>query len=313
MSDPQQRIILLGPQPEYRSLQTALVRLRAERSIALISAGWEEDELEDSEIRDSLPVAIVNLELFGRSEELFHVDPELIGHLRDRQDQLRHLRDIYRMRIDYGLQIVEELNNWKRSHLDLSHELESSIEAVRKLDQEYFDRTSQICDYYDQLLNTWQRPQVQRHREKLRDQLKDCQAIVISGGNVGITLNRLRIFGVLELRPDLPIVAWSGGGMALANEIVFFHDSPPQGKGNAEIFRAGLGLLNGVVPLPDAESRLDLANKKRVEVFAKRFHRSRCIALDEQSIVEFRDGKCCASERANLLGQDGTLLGYQHA
>lgn len=59
--------------------------------------------------------------------------------------------------------------------------------------------------------------------------------------------------------------------MVLCDRVVLFHDSPPQGRGNAEIFEAGLGLYNNMIPLPHASRRLMLDNTIRVATLAKRF------------------------------------------
>ncbi len=44
--------------------------------------------------------------------------------------------------------------------------------------------------------------------------------------------------------------------MVVCETVVLFHDSPPQGAGNAEVLDAGLGLARGVIALPHARRRL---------------------------------------------------------
>jgi hypothetical protein len=68
--------------------------------------------------------------------------------------------------------------------------------------------------------------------------------------------------------------------MVCAERIVLFHDDPPQGAGSPEVFGAGLALVRGVVPLPHASRRLDLADPLRVQLFARRMEPLTCIALD---------------------------------
>lgn len=313
MQADRRHLFLLGPQPKYESLQEALRSLDVEGDVALISAGWEEDESQDGEIRKALPHDVVNLELFKRSEQLFHDDSDLIRQLRCRQDQLRSLRDVYRMRIDHGLQAARALAGLEPSIVDHTQEFLSAIEAVRQLDEEYLQRTSDVCEKFESLLNTWDRPLVKTHRDQLQERLKSCGAILISGGNVGIILNRLRIFGVLELRPDLPLAAWSGGAMALSSQIVFFHDSPPQGKGDPEVFRAGLGIIRDMIPFPDAEHRLDLNNEARVSLLARRFESKTCLALDESSIVELKDGNWSSNPNARVLSSSGAVERFPNA
>ena len=83
-------------------------------------------------------------------------------------------------------------------------------------------------------------------------------AIVIAGGHVAVLANRLRLFDIAALAGARPIVAWSAGAMALAERVVLYHDHPPQGAAPAELLDRGLGLVAGVLPLPDAARRLAL-------------------------------------------------------
>ena len=93
-------------------------------------------------------------------------------------------------------------------------------------------------------------------------------------------LNRLRLFGFGDLVGDLPVLAWSAGAMALAERVVLFHDTPPQGFGNAEVLESGLALFRQILPLPHAQRRLQLENPHRVEELARRFAPFSCVPLD---------------------------------
>lgn len=310
---PQQRhLVLLGPQPEYTSLQTTLRELQLDSPVALITAGWEAEENQDQSLKDSLAVEAINLNLFARSEQLFAEDEELIQLLRDRQDELRHLRDAYNDRLHMLLKAARKIIRREEKLIDLTAERESAIDMVRQLDRQYFIRTSQIHDRYEERLQTAQRPLVAQQRREISDLLNRSNAILIAGGHVAIILNRLRIFGILETRPDLPIIAWSGGAMALSDQIVFFHDSPPQGPGDAELLRAGIGLFSDILPLPDAKSRLNLGDSARVELFARRFDRFRCVIFDEHTILERKDDHWLTkgSEPLTKLGHSGSVMEF---
>ena len=99
MQTHERHLFLLGPQPEYASLQDLLRELQLGSPLALITAGWETEENQDHVLKHSLGVDVINLSLFARTEKLFEEDPELIQLLRDRQDELRHLRDVYNDRL----------------------------------------------------------------------------------------------------------------------------------------------------------------------------------------------------------------------
>lgn len=307
MSDSDRRLILLGPQPQYQSLRTALDRLDDDAPIATITAGWQETEPDDRSMAAAIGRESNNLRLFERSEQIFAGDPELIQLLRDRQDKLRHLRDIYRDRLDLALLAARKVISREEKLIDIGPEQKSAIEMIRLLDRQYFVRTSQICDEYEAIMQTAERPLVAKHRIEIEKILTSSGAIVISGGHAAIILNRLKIFGILEMESQLPVIAWSGGAMALGDQLVFFHDSPPEGPGNAEVLRAGIGLFNEWLPLPDAKSRLKLKDSVRVSLFARRFNNYKCIVFDDKTILDRIDGEWLLSDEAVRLDNSGKL------
>lgn len=305
------RLILLGPQPAYQSLRSAIERLKISDPVAIITAGWQEvesDERQTAPLQEALPAGSFNLNLFQRTEDLFGTDPELIEKLRERQDELRLLRDVYRIRLEQTLEAARRVLKQPETNIDFKPERESAIETVRQLDREYFGRTGEICDRWESVLDTPARAEVIRHRQEIQQMLDGASAIVISGGHAAIILNRLRIFGILETHQHLPIVAWSGGTMALADQIVFFHDSPPQGRGDAEVLRAGMSLFDRFLPLPDARHRLRLDDPLRVGLFSRRFDDYQCVVFDDQTIMDRNQGKWWVSSDSQRLTQDGQLV-----
>ena len=301
------RLILLGPQPEFETLRLGLDRIAAKQPAALITAGWQEDEAADGDVQAVLPPSSINLRLFQRSEELFEHDAELIELLKQRQDELRALRDAYRMRLDCSLDAARKMVAMQaREPFDFRPEFESAVEMLRQLDRQYLLRTTQILDGYDQALDIENRPEIRKHREQLQQILDGSGCLVIAGGHVAIILNRLRLFGVLEMNPQLPIVAWSAGTMALSDQIVLFHDHPPQGKGNPEVLRPGIGLFHEILPLPDAQQRLDLADELRVILLSRRFIPYVCIGLNQHSLLDRHHGHW-QHHRCQRLKVDGTV------
>ena len=119
---------------------------------------------------------------------------------------------------------------------------------------------------------------------------------------------RLRLFDLGPRLADLPIIAWSAGAMVVASRIVLFHDSPPQGRGNAEVLEGGLGLFPGVVPLPHARRRLNLQDPGRITVFARRFAPATCVALDERCFLHFDGPRWSAGANTFQLRTDGHLV-----
>jgi hypothetical protein len=300
-------IVLLGPQRQRCSIADVLQSLQLRGKVALISAGWEEDEAQDDWVRAQVSNELENLELFARAEAVFAADQELIEVLRDRQDQLRELRNAYKLRRDHLIEAARELKLESHHVMDPSPEWDSAINMIRQLDREYVARTRQVCQQFDRRLKTGRRPPVARQRREIQSQLRDVEAILIAGGHVGILLNRMNLFAVQEAAADLPLIAWSGGTMAIGKRIVFFHDSPPQGRGNAEVLRAGLGLYDGVLPLPHARTRLKLDDPLRVSLFASRFAPDRCVIMEPETRLTFHERQWTIHQTATLLTSQGTL------
>lgn len=96
--------------------------------------------------------------------------------------------------------------------------------------------------------------------------------------------------------------------MVAGEQVVLFHDSPPQGAGNAEILDEGLGLCRGVLVFPHARRRLKTDDVARVSLLARRFAPLRCLAMDDHARVDF-DGRGRATVRlARELRPDGTVV-----
>ena len=306
------RLFLLGPQPDFRTLVSTLRSLDGCARLAIISAGWEEDESNDQELRESLSgFHVENLSLFKRSEQLFASDHEFIKALQKRQDDLRELRNVYRIRLESLLDSARKMLALPDGNVAFEPEREMAVDAIRRLDTQYFFRTSQIIDQYEDSLKTDQRPDVIHHRVEISHLMNDVDALVITGGHAAIILNRLKIFGVLDMKPTIPIVAWSAGAMALSDQIVFFHDSPPQGAGDPELLRPGMGFCTDILPFPDGKKRLRLDDACRVALMARRFQRFACIVFEQDTILERKDGKWLAKGEPLQMKPDGGLQVYQ--
>jgi hypothetical protein len=197
-----------------------------------------------------------------------------------------------------------ELN--ARGDFDFGPEVESSLEQVRQIDREYLERTGQICGWYEEKMCVANRPFVKRHRHAVQEILDRCGFFVITGGHVAIILNRLQIFGVLETDRDKPVVAWSGGAMALSERIVLYHDTTPQGQGDAELLRAGMGLFDEFVLFPDARKRLKLEDQVRVELLASRFRGRCCVEMHDATVLD-RIGNKWHVDGAGIMTPSGTV------
>ncbi len=300
-------LTLLGPQRLQPTLAATVERLALDGRIATITAGWQEREAELDELREHLELPVVDLELHRRCEQVFAEDPDLFRAHRARQDRLRAMHRLYRYRLDFQMQPARELLRRTGDLELLEPEREAAIDALRRLDHDYLKRIAAVHRTFTREHPPGRHRALERQRDKVAALLADCAALTIAGGHVAVLVNRLRLFRVAELAADLPVIAWSAGAMALAERIVLFHDSPPQGAGNAEVLDLGLGLAPGLVPLPHARRRLQLEDPHRVELFARRFAPAICLVLEEGSSISFDGRRWRADEPAQRLSTAGMV------
>lgn len=302
------QIVILGPQRFEPTLADAAKSLGIDGDIATVTAGWQEREAEDAELRDHLGSRTVNLLLHRRGEDVFQSDRQLQAAHGLRQERLRQLQVVYRLRLAHAKAAAREMLGTEGDRWLLEPEQIGAIEAIRALDAHHLDRVRDVHASFESSVHPWDRPVVARHRAELSDIVSRTSALAVAGGHVAVLLNRMRLFGVLELGGNKPILAWSAGAMVLAERIVLFHDSPPQGPGNAEVLGDGLALLPDVVPLPHGSRRLRLGDPARVALFARRFAPSRCVVLDKGARLDYGDG-LLTTEGCAVLGLQGQVEG----
>ena len=300
-------VVLLGPQRHDPIVRTALQELGVSGPVSVITAGWQEREPEEDELHEHLSRPLLNLALYLRAEQVFAKDPELFDALRERQQKLQKIQALYRIRLEYQLEAARALLGRVDEDDLLAPEQLSAIDAVRALDAHHGKRVREIHEAFDETWSPSERPEVKTHRQAIGEILERSSALLIAGGHVAILLNRLRLFGVLELAEGKPVVAWSAGAMALSERVVLFHDSPPQGAGDAEVFEVGEGRAPGVVPLPHASARLRLGDPIRVGLFARRFAPSRSVPLEPGTHIVWDGQGWEARTNASQLLADGRV------
>jgi hypothetical protein len=311
---------LLGPQRPTPILAQTLDDLGVDGPVALVSSGWQEREGEDAELAAHVGRPVVNLRLFARTEEVFEREPLLLAALTERQDRLRQLQFFYRRRLDLALSAAREMIGFEGDPALLEPERSDAVDVVRRLDDRHSERVRQVIGDFDDRLGEAAlsaHPEMARHREEVTGALDGTAALLIAGGHVVVLGNRLSLFGLpglLSSHPHLPLVAWSAGAMVLAPRVVLFHDSPPQGPGNAEVLTPGAGLLPlPLLPLPHAERRLRLGDPARVGVLARRFAPLVPVTLDPGSRLDLEGGRVVRSEQVRRLCADGRVTPFEPA
>jgi hypothetical protein len=294
-------VTLLGPQRQRQTLVDAVRGLGGVTgSVGVVTAGWQEREEEVDELREHLGGDVVNLMLYHRAERVFHDDADLARAHRLRQDRLKRMQEIYRLRLGHALEAARELLIRRGEPELMNPEREAALAAIRELDRVHLERVRAVNAELEAVLRPAERPAVKRHRDELRELLAGCSAFAVAGGHVAVLLNRLRLFGLADLVEERPVFAWSGGAMVLGERLVLFHDDPPQGAGHAEVLEAGLGFYRGLLPLPHARRRLRLDDPLRVAMLARRFADLECVAMDDGAMLRWEGG------RWRPLGGDGS-------
>jgi hypothetical protein len=303
------KIVLLGPQRFDPTLGEAAESIGVRGRIATVTAGWQEREAEDADLDGhliSLGNTTVNLRLHERSEVVFREDPELHAAYRARQDRYHQLQDFYRIRLDFALEAARVISRRAAPEELLREEQQSSIEAVRVLDRHHLAQCQTVRAEFETRWRPAEREAVRRHRQELAALLADCGALCIAGGHVASLLNRLQLFGVAELwGEERPVLAWAGGAMVISEQVVLFHDNPPHGWGVPQLLDVGLGLVKGVVPLPNPEMRLRLGDAEWMALYARRFAPALCLVLPGRARITYEDGAWSDAHGVVRLGLEG--------
>lgn len=299
--------MLLGPQRDFTEVTDVLDELGVNGQVALITAGWQENECEDEGLTRALGRPTVNLSLHSRSEEVFAREPDFAAGWATRQKHLQHLQEFYRIRLDA---IDDGASAIAVRHVEpeiLDEQCEITVSQLRHVDDDHVTRCRIVLAAFDETWETTARPIIMEHRRTIAAEIEASEALVIAGGHVVALLNRMRLFDVFAAVKKRPIVAWSAGAMTLTDRIILFHDSPPFGKNLAQVLDQGMGLCPGVVVLPDMARRVRLDNRGAIERFARRMAPADCLALDAGSRLFFNEGALERVESSAQLTQSGEV------
>jgi hypothetical protein len=266
-----------------------------EGSILAITAGWEEREDEIDELRTHLGRRVLNLHLHRRGEEIYESDPEFLRAVAARRATLREAQDLYRIRLDRAVQAMRDLRTHGGTPSLLEEAQRAALDDLRRLDAWHTARMTEIVREWENRWRPYERASIAPHIRAIQALADEGPALAIAGGNVAILMNRLHLFGIGHIFARHTIFAWSAGAMALTERIVVYHDDPPQGRGNPEVLRPGLGLVRGIVALPHAHRRIRLDRPSRLRLWHHRFSPLRCIAFDDGAWARFDDGRLAAA------------------
>lgn len=298
-------VAVLGQQRFVRTLSSAIAELDVRGRFALVTAGWQERESEDQELADYLGGNTVNLRLHRRADEVFEEDRELAEAHRKKQELLRYKQDFYRIRLEHELAANHVIHLRHAPDDVLAQEERASIAAVQQLDEYHLRQCAEVEAEFHGALKPLERASIRRHRDEIATLVDGSKAIAIAGGHVATLVNRMRLFDLAGILDGQAVFAWSGGAMAISERVVLFHDNTPEGAVAPEILDRGLGLLKGVVVLPQPEQRLRLEDRERVQVMARRFAPAKVLAFPTSSHLTLRGEVIHGAQNVSSLDADG--------
>ncbi len=297
--------IILGPQSPRTNVKNAIDLLSFNGPIVTITAGWRDSEAETEELQADIGMPVEDLHLYQQAENIFALEPELHALQRERQDKLLELQRLYRIRLTPVMAVAHELLRDKGEPDLLQLEQRAAISQVRALDRHHVRRISSIHEDFDTRRTSLVIPSAAELRESIQRKVAAAGLVLIAGGHVAVLINRIRLFRLADLLAQKPVVAWSAGAMVLGERIVLFHDDAPQGKREAEVLDAGLGIIKNVIPLPHAKSRLDWSSRSHMTLFSRRFAPASCYTLDNDSIIQFENDRVIFASGSSVMMRSG--------
>lgn len=300
--------LLLGPQRPVINLGVAVKKAGIpDAPMAVISSGWQEAEGDVDDIFDQVQRPLHDLGLYQRAEKLTADFPLFAQAYRERQEHLRDLQRLYRLRCKQLMIAARSTLRADASAEILAAEQNHAMKQVRELDLHHLRSINAIHSSYDQGFNDLTDGEISRHTQEIAKLLKVCASILITGGNVMVLLNRLRMFGVDKMLNDKHLVAWSAGAMVLSDTVVLFHDKTPLGRRDPEIVSAGCAVLPGYVFLPDAKRRLRAKDSVRARLMCRRFEPAKCVTLDNGAGLLFKGEQLNIADKVNVMTREGAF------
>lgn len=273
--------------------------------VAVISAGWQEAEGDIDDVQQHVGRPVRDLLLYQRAEKIFEQHKDLQQAYRVRQERLIERQRLYRMRLRFLMDAARQVMRSDADAALLATEKRHAIAQLRALDRHHLKCVDDIHAEFAEGFGAGSYAPLAEDVAAIRALLDECQAVVITGGNVIVLLNRLLLFGLEVLLRDRQLIAWSAGAMVLSRQVVLFHDRMPEGRRDAELLGAGLGLLPEQVFLPDARHRLRSGDRLRMSLLGYRLAPATCIMLNHDSLLQFAGSTIVAAEEARRITRNG--------
>ena len=273
--------LLLGPQRPVINLGVAVKKAGIPKGpMAVISAGWQEAEGDMDEIHDQVQRPLHDLGIYQKAEQLSAAYPAFAQAYRERQENLKDLQRLYRLRCKQLLTAARQTFKAEAHPLILKAEQRHAMKQVRELDRHHLRSMQRIHEQYDPTFDSLTDGEISAFTTSIAKGLEGCESILLTGGNVMVLLNRINLFDLGELFRQKHLVAWSAGAMVLSDTLVLFHDNTALDRREPEVVSQGCGIIPKYVFLPDAAHRLRQNDIIRSRLMSTRFAPAKCVTLD---------------------------------
>ena len=300
--------LLLGPQRPEPNLFEVMQKFGLDADpIGVISAGWQEAEGDIDVLRETIACPLENLAIYQRAETLFASDSVLHLAHRARQERLKEQQRLYRMRLRHLKVAVRQTLRAEGVPSIIAAERRHAISQLRALDRHHLRQIQKTHTRFEGEINSQEHPELVEQQQQAQDEFARYSTIMITGGNLLVLLNRLRLFGIDKLLADKALIAWSAGAMLLGGQLVLFHDRLPQGRRDAEVVDHGLNLLTNTIILPDARNRLRTGNTVRMTSLARRMAPASCHTLNNGSFALYEGDQLVNFGAVDYITRSGQL------
>ncbi len=305
--------MVLGPRPGPDILGPALESLDLPPGpVATLSVGWRESDLEASGFSRGIPGCgrdLAPLQLGERVRRAFAQDPALARAHAELQEGVRAEEALYGARLRQAVEAGRAVARIAVPERYRDPWAEEAQRALLATDRFHFDSQRRFWSVFRERLRPLERPALRAERDEALDILDRAAAVMVTGGHVARIRNRMLLLELGEALARKPLVAWSGGAMALTRQVVLFHHNLPHGAAEPEILGHGLGILPGVALFPDARLRLPLGDRERLADLAGRVAPDAAVLLDDGDRMD-RDGEgwsAPSGRTMRILGSDGAI------
>ena len=305
--------ILLGPIGDGASLRRVVADLDLDGPIALVTAGWESGERNDAELDRHLGGGTHNLGLFGRRLDILARDTEYADAERRLRFAVADVQETYVVQLRFALLGIDAVRaHLARARHRTAGELDHAVESVRALDDHHARRIAALYRDFYAAYPPHERPVIAEHREEIRATVRECAAVAIAGGHVGVLNDALHLSNLGAMVDDRPVIAWSSATMAIAERVMVVDDHDLGGRPD-EVLAEGIGVIKGTVPLPDAAHRLRIGDRDHLGLLARRVAPRVAVLLDQGDRLPFGDDGVPDFQLARVVAPDGTVIDTSEA